>query len=517
MGSRGRLGSGVCRWAALLVVLVAGCMQGGRERPATSRSSAAREAAGQGWLELATPHFLVHTDCYRERAIELAQQLEQSRSMLLAVAWPKAREPGGRTHVVIFARPGDFARYSGTTGLLGVSITRAGVERTIAFSPGREGGVPRVVTHELVHDLSQWFFPLQPAWFAEGLAMYLENTRFDAASGRVVMGEASQESLRWMKEVRFFASAQRLFEDRSPHSVDPREVTTFYAGSWFLVTYLMNGEAEAFGRFQKRLHQLMPWRRAWDESFAGMTTTELDDRLVGYAQSGGNISIMSIAHELPVTQPKLRVLSAAEAHGVKADLASALAPELAEDEAQAALALDANELRALSVRFRAADAEPPDSRRAIAGRAVAAHPRAGEAWYLQATAAGDAAALGSALERAVALEPEHPGVALLAAEDALARGDTRHALERVRFALRRSALSPSMLGLYAAALEANGQCAAAASIAASASASFGADCVMRRPDMMEHVGCAAYVQSRIGSPRAPCKPAKPPRGSAAAK
>jgi hypothetical protein len=121
-------------------------------------------------------------------------------------------------------------------------------------------------------------------------------------------------------------------------------VTTFYVGSWFLVTYLLNGEADAFGQFQKQLHRLVPWRRAWDESFAGMTTAELDQKL----------------------------------------LASAATPELAKREMQAALELDPNELNALSVQFRASDAEPPELRQRIAERATAAHPSSGEAWLLLA-------------------------------------------------------------------------------------------------------------------------------------
>jgi hypothetical protein len=350
--------------------------------------------------------------------------------------------------------------------------------------------------------------PLQPAWLAEGLAVYLENTRYDAASGQVVMGEPSEEGLRWMKEVKFFASAQHLFEATSPHAQDPRDVTTFYTGAWFLVTYLMNGETAAFESFQKRLHRLVPWRRAWDESFDGMPPVELDQKLLAYAKRGGDITIVSTALALPAIEPRLRALAPAEAHGVKAMLASAAAPELAAREVQAALALDPDELDALSVQFRAIEAHPPEPRRRIAERAVAAHPEASEAWFLQASAAPDASSRRSALERAAALDQQHPGVALLAARDALARGEPAVALEQVRFALRRSALSPFMLGLYAAALEATGRCTQASNVAQNASGLFGSECSLHDPDTNGRIGCAEFVQSQVGSPSAPCKAAK---------
>lgn len=507
MGSRKPFRSSVRVVIGALVTLALGCGVSGPAQPplaaATSRAAGAGE--GERWLELETPHFIVHTSCYAERAVELAQQLEQTRAMLLRAAWPMARDPGGQTHVVIFAAPADFQRYSGLKGtVVGAAFTRGGGERIIAFSPGASGGVPRVAIHELAHDLSRWFLPLQPAWLAEGMAVYLENTRM-ASGGQVVMGEASEDSLRWMTDARFFASAQMLFATASPHSNDPRDATTFYAGSWFLVTYLLNNEGPAFSLFQKRLHQLVPWRRAWDEAFDGMTAASLDQKLSAYARRGGNIVTLNLELELPTVQPRLRLLSPAEMHGVKAELASLLRPDLAEQEARAALALDPDELRALSVQFRSIAGELSDHRQRIAERAVAAHPSAGEAWLLQATAASDRATQRRALERAAALDPSHPGVALRVAQAALERGDHAVALERVRFALRRSTLTPIMLGVYAAALEAAGRCVQAASVAENASALFGPDCRVSPRDTWEQVSCAAYVQSQLGSPGAPCK------------
>lgn len=160
----------------------------------------------------------------------------------------------------------------------------------------------------------------------------------------------------------------------------------------------------------------------------------------------------------------------------------------------------------MSVQFRASGADAPEPRRSIAERAVSAHPDAAEAWFLKATAAPDASARHAALERAAAVDRGHPGVALLAAEDALGRGTPALALEQVRFALRRSALTPRMLGLYAAALEATGRCSQAATVAQNASAMFGANCSLRHSETDERLGCAEYVQSKVGSP--PCRTAQ---------
>jgi hypothetical protein len=45
-------------------------------------------------------------------------------------------------------------------------------------------------------------------------------------------------------------------------------------------------------------------------------------------------------------------------------------------------------------------------------------------------------------------------------------------------------------------------------VAQNASALFDADCSLHHLDTNERLGCAEYVQSRVGSPSAPCKAAQ---------
>ena len=95
---------------------------------------------------------------------------------------------------MVFARQRELSRYAGRNNQ-GVVFTRPGFERLLAFSAGYGGDVPRVAVHELVHDISRWFLPLQPLWLAEGLAVYLEGIEIDRARGRVVMGGVASDSI----------------------------------------------------------------------------------------------------------------------------------------------------------------------------------------------------------------------------------------------------------------------------------------------------------------------------------
>ena len=80
--------------------------------------------------------------------------------------------------------------------MLSIDTSTMPLRRLIAFTPGRQSSVPDVIVHELAHDLSHWYMPLQPPWFAEGPAVYLENVKFDPATRQAAMGELSLDSLR---------------------------------------------------------------------------------------------------------------------------------------------------------------------------------------------------------------------------------------------------------------------------------------------------------------------------------
>src|SRR5687768_13431707 len=123
-GWRGVAAGALCALLAGCGAALQGTTAGGKER----------------WLQLDTPHFAVSTDLNEQRARQLAQTLEDMRAALLALAWTNGRNPNTRTRVLVFARPSDFDRYAGLhASVAGVSVSRPGFERLLAFSPGPEG------------------------------------------------------------------------------------------------------------------------------------------------------------------------------------------------------------------------------------------------------------------------------------------------------------------------------------------------------------------------------------------
>lgn len=467
----------------LCVFLGAGCAASTRlgERHAERR-----------WAQIDTPHFSVSTNLDELAALELARSLEEARAALLALAWTGGRDPRGRTPVVVFERPAEFEHYVGRATFAGVAIGTPGFERLLSFRPGGHTGIPPVVIHEMVHELSQWFMPVQPLWFAEGLAEYLTTLRYERSRQQATIGEGSEDNLRWLLSTGVLMRSSKLFGRRGSEEADPREQASFYASSWLLVHYLLNREGAAFGRFQLGLTRLVPWRRAWDEAFPGLDLDELDARVLAYARE--NSTRLVTRHvEVASFEPQRRVLSQAEVHGVLAALSSRLELPLGEREMRSALRLDPDELNALGVMFHALPASQTAERLEVARRAVAAHPDSGAAWLLQVQAEPGAAAQADALLHAARLAPDHPLVARLLAEAELSSGRPEAALAHANVALRRSPLTPELLTLHIAALAARHRCNTARALALDAETFFPSSCSVRSGNGAV-VSCGQFVR-----------------------
>jgi hypothetical protein len=394
---------------------------------------------------------------------------------------------------MLFAQQRDLSRYAGRNNQ-GIVFTRPGFERLLAFTDHFDDDVPAsVAVHELVHDLSRWFFPVQPPWLAEGLAMYLEDIQIDRAGKRVALGSVSRDSIERLKTATFIPSTSQLFATRESDAVDPRDTASFYLGSWALVHYLIDERPQAFGRFQKALGRLMPWRTAWAQSFPGLTSEALDRELMAYLKAGGFKTALG-EFTPPVFTSHVRALAPAEVHGARALLAHTSGQAVAHRELAVALALDPNQLDALTVRFHSLGRQARALRTDIAQRAVQAHPYDARAWLLGALAAPEGSERATALARAHQLDPNHPGVVGLLAERALAQNEPHVALDHVRLAQRRSGVTPRNLALQFAALAASNRCGDAAALLERAALSFGSECRGSASAGQDQLTCTDFMR-----------------------
>jgi hypothetical protein len=466
---------------------------------------------GQAWLEVRTAHFDVHTDLIETAALDMARALEEARAGLTTLAWRGAPGPRGRTEVVVFAREARFRQYVREQWTEGLAQSRVGSQRLIVvyWDDGRPFGLPRAAVHELAHDLCDWFTPLQPAWYAEGMALFWEGLDYDREKQRATLARRPEPVLEVAERVgRRAWSAQGLFAARAALQGNVAATRRFYFSSWLLVHYLINRHPDAFVRFQRDLAALRDWREAWSARFPRLTPEQLEIELQRYLDRG-HFEYVSAKVHVPPFAPRVRRLSPAEGQGLSSWIAHRLrASELSARDTNTALALDPHELNALRTRYheltgkgRAAE------RRALARQLVQAHPESGEAWLLLARSGGSEDERQRALDQARYLMPDHPGVLELLAARALAVGDPAAALRHTNILIRRTALGPAIAALHLRALASGGRCDAARQFADSASASYSGGCNISRRG--QSVPCPSYFEDVI---REACRQAGPVNG-----
>jgi hypothetical protein len=453
---------------------------------------------GRGWLEVRTSHFDLHTDLIEPAALDMARALEESRAALLSVAWQGAPDPRGRTEVVVFASEDRFREYVRRDNIDGLAQSALGSERLIAafWEDERPAGLPRVVVHEIAHDLSHWFTPLQPAWYSEGMASFLEGLEYDRAKQRAILGGVPEPMVHVLESYRRSTfGVEGLFAATSPHQDSDRATSRFYFTSWLLVHWLINHHGDVFRQFQSDLSTLADWREAWSVRFPILGPAELDAGLERY-MDGGRFEYLSAKVQLPPFSPRVRALSPAEGHGLSSWIAHRLgADDLSARDMESALALDRNELRAQRTRYGRLGVEKDAAeRRSLARELVQAHPESGEAWLTLAQSGESDSERFGALEQARRLAPDHPGVIQLLAERALDFRDHRAGMAHAQVLIRRTAPSAPILKLYVTALAQAGRCETARRFVRNTSADY-LRCVIQENG--RRMRCPVYFERLI--------------------
>src|SRR6267142_649854 len=129
---------------------------------------------GPEWREYKTAHFLLDTDMSRFKVEGLIKSLETMRGLVLNGLFNEQVDVPGRVRVVAPASPSDFATLAGSPDVGAYFKTSWHDEPLIAMPVVGSRASDEVVAHELAHLLSHYEFPEQPAWFAEGLAAFLQ-------------------------------------------------------------------------------------------------------------------------------------------------------------------------------------------------------------------------------------------------------------------------------------------------------------------------------------------------------
>jgi len=393
-------------------------------------ASATRAAAVESaWREITSEHLVVRTDLDAATAGELVATLEETRTALLAMLWGRAPGPPGRLQVIAFASGKELSETAGKPR--GNVLTRmAPFPPALILGGFGSDNERRSARHELAHYLIEWFMPLAPRWYHEGLACFAESVRFERREGRAYLGEPSPERLRMLARGGLLPVAELI---RTPPPWGP-DYGRYLVTSWVLVHYLIDERYTAFKQFEGRLAKSESVEAAWAAELPDLVDpVALQARLQKHVPA--RISWIAPASVAPWQGHLVtRSLSVGEEHAARAFAAASSggAPEsdtAARAHVARALAADPAQIEAVAIAAYARD-RSRDARWALVEQARSAHPQSWLAWLLTAQMARDplGPAARAALAQAAALDPAQPSVLFEQAIRAGLDGDWARAL-----------------------------------------------------------------------------------------
>jgi hypothetical protein len=323
---------------------------------------------GPAWTELSTRHFVIRTDLAAADASELARQLEESRAVLLTLAWPNAADPPGRWDVVAFASQRELSPF--VADQVGGSWRSAPpFPPTISLGGVDSFAGTGTVAHEMAHELSRQFLPIQPPWFAEGLATFFETSTYDRSARIAHAGMPPASRVAGLQQFGRLRARELIEAAREPEGGP--ELGRFENSCWLLFHDLVAKHATGLARFQDLVRRLVEWPAAWKQAFPDLSYEGLDDELDDYF-AGGRFGGISRGVDVSVGKIDRRTLRDAEVHDLRASLfatGGARDVQRARAEVAEALAQDPDDVDAVAVsRYFLGGATPDDERLAALAR-----------------------------------------------------------------------------------------------------------------------------------------------------
>jgi tetratricopeptide (TPR) repeat protein len=249
--------------------------------------AAVEVSAEPTWRRLVTPHFTLVGEVGERQLRDVARRLEEF-SEVVGRMLPRARiTPPAPATVIVFGSRSSLKafvpRFDGTTRVDIAGYFLPGRDRYyIGLLHGGGDAAYRVVYHELAHLIVNNTTPDVPVWFSEGLAEFYSTFELSANGRQGSIGRVVPEHVHLLRD-RFMPLGQLFRVTRESKEYNERDrVSVFYAQSWALVHYLLNGRPERTPQmfaFLDRQRQGVPVDAAFAESFdVGVDTLERELR-----------------------------------------------------------------------------------------------------------------------------------------------------------------------------------------------------------------------------------------------
>lgn len=238
---------------------------------------------GPAWLELTTEHFVVWTDAGEARGRELVHEIERLRQVVVGTAFPRAQAMS-KSFVIALRDddetaafvPGQFAALSSPPN--GNLLTMPVI---VLSASSNVEGADRIEAHELIHAISHAVIPVQPRWFAEGMAKFYETV--EIGDDYADLGRAPDYRGQPLV-IHHLESLPAIFSCKALACAD----YAFYATAWAFYTYLANAHSDLLAAYEAALVQTRAPDAAMRQAFAGVDVGQLDQDMRHWLVTGNH-------------------------------------------------------------------------------------------------------------------------------------------------------------------------------------------------------------------------------------
>jgi len=231
------------------------------------------------WVSVRSKNFQLIGNASEKDVRLVANRLEQFRSVF-ALLFPRAKlNSPVPTTVIVFKSDSSYKPYKPNPNIAGYFQPGADVNYITLTSERVSGDQSfRVIFHEYVHLLIEnTMGPTVPIWFNEGLAEYYSTFDVTDENRKALLGDLIANHVLYLRDSKLLP-LRTLFavDHKSPYYNEGNKMNIFYAESWMLMHYLLQGEGQKRRPQLARFLDLAGSGATIDEAFQQAFQTDVD-------------------------------------------------------------------------------------------------------------------------------------------------------------------------------------------------------------------------------------------------
>lgn len=250
-------------------------------------------ASPTGWWRYETPRFELFTDLSPERGTEAVASVTRELLALSAIMGQASIRARTSIQVIVLSDGLEFERYFGrkVSGLVSrrpedaVVVLYGDPDRWQTRASLKVETSSSLVTHELAHVVLGQYLPIEPRWFAEGMAEFLETYAW-VEGGAIEIGRENLFAYRQYRANRTVGLENVAAWGNATREEGEAEGFARYGYCWALIHYLVNQEPERFAAILDTLGKATSNVDTLQQLLPGVAAGDLDKRVFGYMKTG---------------------------------------------------------------------------------------------------------------------------------------------------------------------------------------------------------------------------------------